>query len=104
GIGQAAAAQIADDLEAHRVREEGQRLIFADQRRQRAAADEAEIVEVEERAVRPLAVQPPEEPVEQQEDEDLAEQEPGEEGANLRQRVQRPRLAEAAAEQGIFAL
>ncbi len=104
GVGQAAAAEIADDLEAHRVREEGERLIFADQRGERAAADEEQEVEMEERAVRPFAVQPAEQPVEREEDGDLAEQQPGREGADFERAVQRARLAEAAAEDRVFAL
>ncbi len=59
---------------------------------------------MEERAVRPLAVQPPHQSVEEQEDDDLAEQQPDQEGADLQRRVQGLRLAEAPAEQGIFAL
>ena len=55
GVDQAAAAEVADDLEAHRVAEEGERLIFGDQHGERAAADEEGEVEMEERAVRPAA-------------------------------------------------
>ena len=50
------------------------------------------------------AVQPPDQPVEREEEQALAEQQGGEEGADLERRVERPRLAEAAAEQRIFAL
>ena len=51
-VDEAAAAEVADDLEAHRVAEEGERLIFGDQQRDRAAADEEGEVEVEIGTVR----------------------------------------------------
>ena len=103
-VDQAAAAEVADDLEAHRVAEEGERLIFGDERPDRAAADEEGEVEMEERAVPLAAVQPADEPVEAEEDQALAGQHRGREGADLQRRVERSRLAEATAEQGVFAL
>ena len=49
-------------------------------------------------------MQPADQPVEQQEEQGLAGEQGGQEGADLERRVERLRLAEAAAEQGIFAL
>ena len=104
GVDQAAAAEIADDLEAHRVAEESERLIFGDHDRDRAAADEEDEVEMEQPGVRLAAVQPADQPVEQPEDERLAAQQGDREGGDLERRIDRLRLAEAAAEQPIFAV
>ena len=51
-----------------------------------------------------LAVQPADQPVEQEEEQAWQSSSRGEEGADLERRIERPRLAEAAAEDRIFAL
>src|SRR5204863_4158053 len=98
-VDQAAAAEIANDLEAHRVAEEGQRLIFADQHRYRAAAHQKSIIEHEQRRRAVSSMQATERAVEQPEDQRLAGEDRGEEGGDLERRVEHLRLAEASAEQ-----
>ncbi len=102
-IEQAAAAKIADDLEAHRVGEIGERLIFRDQAAEPERGDEEGEVEIEERRIGALAVEAPCKAEKQVEEQRLGGEQCGCKCDDLDRRIERARLTEAAADNPIFA-